>query len=152
MQLLIAGPVNAKTGRRVALEGNFLWLADSAAFTGVAGCDLCEHRPSAARTVREFWSEGGQGIRYGQDESDSSEGSFHRHVRGLLSQGRARVIAPFEYSVLRADSAPVKSTEEMLDLPGVLTLLDGERCRRSSEAVRSGHVQTSSNDASVFSS
>jgi hypothetical protein len=78
---------------------------------------------------------------------------FYRHVRRLLPRGRARVMPSFDYSVLRADSALVNSTEEMLDLPGVSTLVDRERCRRFIEAFRTGHVQTSSNDdASVFGS
>ena len=80
---------------------------------------------------------------------------FYRQIKRLLLPGRQHTaVAPsFDYSVLRADTALLSSTEEMLDLPGVSTLLDKDRCRKFIEAFRSGQIQSSSNDdASVFGS
>ena len=80
---------------------------------------------------------------------------FYRRVRTLLSRKAPQAFpSSFDYSVLRADTALLNSTEEMLDLPGVSVLIDRERCRRFIQAFRLGHVQTSSDndDASVFGS
>ena len=80
---------------------------------------------------------------------------FYRQVkRVLLPRRRHTALVPsFDYSILRADTALLSSTEEMLDLPGVSTLLDKDRCRKFIEAFRRGQIQTSSNDdASVFGS
>jgi len=80
---------------------------------------------------------------------------FYRPVKRLLLPGRQHtaVVPSFDYSVLRADTALLSSTEEMLDLPGVSTLVDKDRCRTFIGALRRGEIQSSSNDdASVFGS
>lgn len=76
---------------------------------------------------------------------------FYRQVRRLLARSAPPVALSFDYSVMRADSTLVNSTEEMLDLPGVAALVDRERCRRFIQAFRAGHIQGSStDDASLF--
>ena len=79
---------------------------------------------------------------------------FYRQVRRLLPGRRPTTEAPsFNYSVMSADTTLLKSTEELLDLPGLSTLLDKDRCRKFIEAFRRGQIQMSSEyDANVFGS
>src|SRR5262245_34015286 len=80
---------------------------------------------------------------------------FYRQVKLVLLPGRRPIalVPSFDYSVLRADTALLNSTEELLDLPGLSTLIDKDRCRGFIEAFRRGQMQRSSYyDASVFGS
>lgn len=80
---------------------------------------------------------------------------FYRQIKRLVLPGRgqSQVAPSFDYAVLRADTALLKSTEELLELPGVATLIAKDRCRTFLAAFRRGQIQMSSNqDASVFGS